>query len=36
MTLLFVTLWKLELSSKHAAARLKALRTRLTDARVAA
>jgi heme exporter protein C len=36
MTLLFVTLWKLELSSKHAAARLKALRRRLTDARVAA
>jgi heme exporter protein C len=36
MTLLFVTLWKLELSSKHAAARLKAMRRRLTDARVAA
>jgi heme exporter protein C len=31
MTLLFVTLWKLELSSKHAAARLKRLRTRLEE-----
>jgi heme exporter protein C len=37
MTLLFVTLWKLELSSKHASAQLKRLRKRLlTDARVTA
>jgi heme exporter protein C len=37
MALLFVTLWKLELSSKHAAAQLKRLRKRLlTDARVTA
>jgi heme exporter protein C len=36
MTLLFVTLWKLELSSKHAAARLKSIRRKLSDARVAA
>jgi heme exporter protein C len=37
MALLFVTLWKLELSSKHAAEQLKRLRRRLTDhARAAA
>jgi heme exporter protein C len=35
MTLLFVTLWKLELTAKHAAMQLKKLRRRL-DARVAA
>ena len=35
MTLLFVTLWKLELTAKHAALQLKKLRRRL-DARVAA
>ena len=35
MTLLFVTLWKLELTSKNASAQLKRLRTKL-DARVAA
>ena len=35
MTLLFVTLWKLELTAKHAAMHLKKLRRRL-DARVAA
>jgi heme exporter protein C len=29
MALLFVTLWKLELTSKHAAAQLKRLRRRL-------
>jgi len=29
MTLLFVTLWKLELTSKHAAMNLKRLRARL-------
>jgi len=32
MTLLFVTLWKLELTSKHAAMSLKRLRTRLAAA----
>jgi heme exporter protein C len=32
MGLLFVTLWKLELTSKHAAAQLKRLRTRLEAA----
>jgi heme exporter protein C len=31
MTLLFVTLWKLELSSKHASLQLKRLRRRLLD-----
>jgi len=36
VALLFVTLWKLELSSKHAAMKLKALRRRLANARVAA
>jgi heme exporter protein C len=37
MALLFVTLWKLELTSKHASAQLKRLRRRLSsDARVAA
>ena len=35
MTLLFVTLWKLELTAKHASMQLKRLRRRL-DARVAA
>jgi len=35
MTLLFVTLWKLELTAKHASLQLKKLRRRL-DARVAA
>jgi heme exporter protein C len=35
MTLLFVTLWKLELTAKHASMQLKKLRRRL-DARVAA
>jgi heme exporter protein C len=35
MTLLFVTLWKLELTSKNASAQLKRLRTKL-NARVAA
>jgi heme exporter protein C len=35
MTLLFVTLWKLELTAKHAAMQLKKLKRRL-DARVAA
>jgi hypothetical protein len=35
MALLFVTLWKLELISKHASMQLKRLRKRL-DARVAA
>jgi heme exporter protein C len=32
MTLLFITLWKLELSSKHAAQQLKRLRARLEQA----
>jgi heme exporter protein C len=37
MTLLFVTLWKLELTSKHASAQLKRLRRKLlANARVAA
>jgi heme exporter protein C len=36
MTLLFVTLWKLELTSKHASMQLKSLRRRLRDARVTA
>jgi heme exporter protein C len=36
MTLLFVTLWKLELSAKNASAQLKRLRTKLSDARAAA
>jgi heme exporter protein C len=37
MTLLFVTLWKLELTSKHASAQLKRLRRKLSaNARVAA
>jgi heme exporter protein C len=36
MVLLYVTLWKLELSSKNASAQLKRLRRKLTDARVAA
>jgi heme exporter protein C len=35
MTLLFVTLWKLELTAKHASMQLKKLRRRL-DARIAA
>jgi heme exporter protein C len=35
MALLFVTLWKLELTAKHASLQLKKLRRRL-DARVAA
>jgi hypothetical protein len=35
MTLLFITLWKLELASKNAAAQLKQLRRKL-DARAAA
>jgi heme exporter protein C len=36
MVLLFVTLWKLELTSKHAAAQLKRLRRRLADREPAA
>jgi hypothetical protein len=35
MALLFVTLWKLELTAKHASMQLKRLKRRL-DARVAA
>ena len=31
MTLLFVTLWKLELTSKHASAQLKRLKRRLAE-----
>ena len=36
MTLLFVTLWKLELTAKHASAELKRLRRRLADRQPAA
>jgi heme exporter protein C len=36
MTLLFVTLWKFELTSKHASAQLKRLRRRLAERRPAA
>ena len=36
MGLLFVTLWKLELTSKHASAQLRRLKRRLADRRPAA
>ena len=36
MALLFVTLWKLELTAKHASTELKRLRRRLADRQPAA